>query len=185
MSKGKLDLTLLFMLVGSLSFNVYLFSRTEHAAPPPKKYNSLALSGRDAPSIAVTTLTGVGHTIHPEGKPPILYVLTPGCSFCDANAENMRAIAKQLGTSYRIVGLSLQRAGLAEYLNEFPLPFEVFAVTNYRDPALAPYGFGATPAMYVIERGKIRRAWGGLLTGATQTDVETVFSISLPGAPDF
>jgi hypothetical protein len=113
----------------------------------------------------------------------LLYVFRPGSGFVATNTSPMRVLWEHLQKRYEFVGISLQKEQLDEFLAANQLPFEVLIFKNYHDPTLKSYGFGASPALYLISvNGKIERAWGGVLVGPTKVDVEAFFGLKLPEA---
>ena len=178
LKQQKPDLILVVLLVCSVGANAFLLSRPGHGTT--RDYDSKALTGRPAPPLVVESRDGQSRELSMESQ-LLLYVISPRCGFCKQNTENMKALARQLGSRIPIVGISLERAQLDIYLESYALPFEVAVFEGYRDSRLSSYGFGATPALYLIDKGIIQRAWGGALTGASKKDLEDVLQVQLPG----
>jgi len=194
MKAARVDRVIFVLLLGSLAVNAYvgvtgrsLFAHSSGAPPALTEtgpYDSKQLAGRAAPPIDTVRLNGDSVTVAVAEKPLLLYVMSPTCGWCLRNTANIQTIAKASGSKYRLVGLSLIRNGLDDYLRDHPIPFEVFVFKNAQDPKLASYGFGATPTMYVVSLdGKIERAWGGALQGGSLRDAEAFFGFTLPGLP--
>lgn len=181
MSASRVDRLLVVLLLCSVGYNVVTSwaSRSDGGT-----YDSKELAGRQAPPIPLVTQTGAGLVLDTTEE-TLLYVLRPGCVYCELNTDNMVSMSQQLSKSVRLIGISLGSDGLAEYLKKHPLPFEIHVLnlddaTNRAD--LRSYGFGATPALYLVRDNEIQRAWGGALAKGTQADVEKVLKLRLPGA---
>ena len=49
--------------------------------------------------------------------PTVLYVFSPSCRWCQANADSVGSLAGQIAHKYRTVGISLSRQGTAEVVS--------------------------------------------------------------------
>jgi hypothetical protein len=178
---SSIDRLLVVLLLCSVGYNVL------QAWPSSSKrgtYDSTRLTGRSAPPIRLMTQAGEPFVLD-TAESTLLYVLRPGCTYCEVNTDNMVSMWEQIPKDVRVIGVSLGAEGLDDYLREYPLPFEIHVLnlgdsTNKAD--LSSYGFGATPALYMLRDHKIERAWGGALANGTQADVEKVLNIKIPGA---
>jgi hypothetical protein len=118
-------------------------------------------------------------TFEPGGRPTVLYVFAPTCRWCARNVENAKAVFTSAATTHRIVALSLaQEAGAAGS----DLPPHVRVLVQPSPAAYGPYHLGSTPATLVISpEGRVLKAWLGAYTGDIAKEVESYFSLRLPG----
>lgn len=183
---SRIDRLLIVLLLGSVGFNVYQAWQPRLRADQAGGYNSLKMAGRSAPEFTATDRSGKSLVIRTNEKPLLLYVLRPGCKYCELNTQNMQAMWKQLSNRYKFVGLNIgDESRLDDYLKANPLPFEVLSIetAQAQSEELQSYSFSATPALYLIEGAKIQRAWAGAFSHFSQADIEKVFGIRIPGAP--
>ncbi len=177
-------ITLTLSLVCSVIINILLARKVEHF-----RYIEKALraegelqAGEIVPPLQVKQLNG-NSIAFPYGNnelPLILYVIAPGCTWCEKNQPNAEVIAKELFKKYRFVALSLDSKGLKEYVQSHQIPFDVYE--DLPQEISSKYKFGGTPQTIVISsEGKVLQNWRGAYTGDLKAQVEKFFSISLPG----
>lgn len=174
------DLLLLFLLLASLSLNVYLGWKVKQGNAVPNLPPKVALGTRVDP-IAVSSLDGVMQTISYQDtdKPTVLYILSPDCIWCDRNRENIAKLG-ELGDRFRFIGLSLKESGLKEYVEKQHIKFPVY--TRVAAEAITSLGLGTTPQTIVISPdGRVLKNWTGAYSERTRGEVEEFFRTSLPG----
>ncbi|HLH43811.1 MAG TPA: hypothetical protein VKV74_12530 [Bryobacteraceae bacterium] len=138
--------------------------------------------GTDAKEIPVisTTDDAAGKLTFGDGRPAVLYIMSPTCHWCARNLDNVRALAAGIESKYRFIGLSNTQEGLAEYVRATALPFPVHAV----DMGRLPDGLDAraTPQLVLVGAdGVVKKVWEGALSGKSQSEVEGFFHVRLPG----
>lgn len=112
-----------------------------------------------------------------DGRPTVLYAFRPGCAWCKRNLAAVQALAEGIASQYRVVGVSLTRDGLREYLNQSPFRFPVYVA----GPEARQLKLGGTPETLVISSdGVVMNAWLGAYVAKTSDDVERKFQIKLP-----
>lgn len=113
-----------------------------------------------------------------DGRPTVLYVFQPGCGWCARNSQPIRELAGLAGSRNRFVAVSLVDAGLDEYVEEHPLPFEVISGI---DPELVEtYNLAGTPRTLVIAPdGTVLRNWVGAYTGDLRDEIAGYFDADI------
>ena len=162
----------------SLGFNAILVKQLRERPAPPARVQLAA--GTPITPVEATTLDGQRAVIDYKGsKGTILYYFSPSCVWCARNWDNLRALSEGAGDRFRVVGLS-NGAGTAQYVRQLGLPFAT--VTNVSATFLQKYRLVGTPRTLVVSpEGRILRDWSGAYSGRTQEEVETFFSVKLPG----
>lgn len=129
----------------------------------------------------VTDLHGNPAEVNYEAAavPTVLYVFTPTCGWCLRNIANVKSLFAQSSSKYRVIGISLAREGLADYVASHSFSFPVYVA----EPRTAvAYGLGSTPQTIVISTGgRVLQNWRGAYDGPTKKDVEIFFAAKLPG----
>lgn len=123
-------------------------------------------------------LDGKPATVEFTGQPlpTVVYIFSPTCHFCEANAANFAAIYKSAEHSHRFVGVATSTAGLRCYLAENAMTFQV--LTGVRKGS---WSLGATPQMVVVSRdGALVRNWVGV-PDSKRWELESYFGVTLPG----
>ncbi len=171
---------LISVFVSSLLLNVVLGLKIPAKRVIPKGITA----GIVLKSIPILSGTGFGSSLtFGSGQPVMLYIMKPGCPWCARNLENIRLLAKKLGSTHKFVGVSYTDEGLADELEGAPLPFRIYLL----DMRNLPREFGdprITPQMALIDpSGRVQSVWLGALQGKTRADVEQRFDITLPGFP--
>ena len=184
----RADWFVLLLLAISLSGNVLLgtafFRLTSRMTSPTDSPQRNATSGPEVgtvlPPLEAERLGGTRETLaFSEGeRPTLLYVFTPSCQWCERNYDNLRTMLATAKDSHRVVVLSLDpQINAADYVD--------LGVPVYRQPSdqtAKAYQLGPTPQTIVLSsRGKVIRTWTGAYSSGIETDVESYFSISLPG----
>jgi hypothetical protein len=165
----------------SLALNVYFglnaisagsrrSTTAKHDGPP---------LGALLPALAGTTLDGRKVTLtygeNPNGT--IVYVFSPGCSWCDRNADAFGALAIQIGSKYQVVALALDTRGLTQFLARHALPRPVWLPAPETRLALA---LGATPTTFLVAPdGRLKRWWRGAFSNAVTDELEHLFNVRL------
>ena len=191
MKLPSVDRVLIVLLGASLVFNVAqqgMPDWLQERLSPPKVSASSPLIGRQVQPSPVQTLDGNKTTIDYSGKPTILYIMSPTCTWCKANTPVVTDLAKQVGATYRFVGMSMTGSGLSAYLQAHPLPFPVYVIPNPFDEVWDVFSLGATPYMVAINgSGQIVGAWPGALAKNNRAAVLKFFqlkSLSRLGSTD-
>lgn len=182
----RADWFLLALLSLSLGTNVLLgvgFLRLSagggpQAAAPERRTLPI---GKELPPLEAQRLGGGPEVIRydPAGRPTLIYVFTPSCSWCARNLANFRALIDDAKDDYRIVGVSLDPE-VETYLKETALDLPVYI--NASTATLTAYELGSTPQTIVVSpEGKVLKSWVGAYGGSLQKEVESVFGLRLPG----
>ena len=137
--------------------------------------------GALAPPIQAVTSSGAAIDLPLGTQPVVLYVLSPKCTWCARNTENIDALYRQRSEAYRFIGISVDKADLDVYLNKHPLPFAVYVA---KEEMMVSYGLGTTPATIVIDKaGFVTRKFNGAYLRAKPA-VEEFFKVKLPGVSE-
>lgn len=178
----KNDIFLLMLLIASLSLNVYLGWKVKRGTPSDSQ-NTVKLSpGMTVQPMTAMNLGGKQETISyaEHGKPTVIYVFTPSCSWCDRNNQNIKTIVGLKRESFRFIGLSLADDGLSGYVESHQLTFPVYR--SLAPEAIEMLGLGSTPQTIVISPdGRIVKNWIGAFGGGLKPQVEEFFNVQLPG----
>lgn len=113
-----------------------------------------------------------------RSKPTIIYVFRPSCVVCRHNGESLSSLVRQVGGRYNVIGISLDRDGLEEFVKQENIDFPVY--TDIPREAIRSYHLVATPETIVVSNGKILKTWVGGYTGPAQVLIERFFSVKLP-----
>lgn len=120
----------LLVLAMSLGINVILAWRIENFGRRPSASNPGFPIGLAMPSLPVRAIDGEPHALTFEGAPTVLYVMTPGCKWCEQNADIVNRLALATGGRVRFLGLSLSGANLKTYLRAHPPAFPFFQTAD-------------------------------------------------------
>jgi peroxiredoxin len=137
--------------------------------------------GSRVPGIVARAIDGSTHSINfgDGDQPTVLYVFTPQCGWCRKNLENLRALIRQSGSRYRIIGISLTRKDLKDYVDAEHLTFPVY--TDLPDGTTAIYKLGGTPETIVISKdSKVQKVWVGAYQEGVKKNIEEYLGVSLP-----
>jgi peroxiredoxin len=138
--------------------------------------------GELLPSVHAKDLEGNYATIDYSGTGPatILYIFTPACVWCTRNLENIKSLADQTKSGYRIIGISLSKDKLQDYVIEHNFTFPVY--TELSAETISAYKMGGTPRTLVISsKGELVRNWFGAYGSDLKEEVEAYFKLNLPG----
>jgi peroxiredoxin len=138
--------------------------------------------GSNVPDIIGLTPEGKTQTLHFQDAslPTVLYVFTPQCGWCKKNLPNPHALIDGSGDRYRLVGISLSRQDLQEYLAKEKLGVPVY--TDIKPEVRSAYQMGGTPETIVISPdNKIMRVWHGAYENGVRQEIEKFLQIQLPG----
>jgi hypothetical protein len=148
----KMDFLLLALLLASLTLNVYL---GWHAASlknaPAKQPNPSELApGMMVQPITVSDLNGNQERLsfNDDGRPTVLYVLSPSCKWCERNMQNIKMLTGPKGESFRFIGLSLNEKNLKEYVDANNLTFPIYK--NPTSDSIRALGLKSTPQTIII-----------------------------------
>jgi len=155
----------------------FLFGRW--ASSPPVEIRSAGIQpGATIPTFVARHVDGARDvTVASSGDAAtLLYVLSPTCSWCDANYDNIVTLATAV--PHQVLGVAPSLAGLAEHLDAHPLPFDVVVVDS-PPPAL---DLRVTPQLALLgPEGYVERVWVGAWSGDTLSAIENAFGVQLPG----
>lgn len=183
MTRGRVvEIVFLGLLfVGSVLANISLRTLIREAAPPSKATHMMA--GMLAPELQVETSTGVSKLDFSTPRlDTVLYVLAPGCPWCEKNAANMAALTEQVRGRFEVVAVSLDNKGLSEFMARHRPPFPVYLPT---ESSISAFMFRSLPELLVIDRGGIVLAgWRGAFGGKKAKEIEQFLHVSLPGIGD-
>jgi peroxiredoxin len=114
--------------------------------------------------------------------PTVLYVFRPSCVWCRRNSESIKALAQGTAGRYKLIGLSLAKTGLTEFVKEHDFQFPVYSDVP---PAFTEtLKLRVTPETLVISpSGSVLENWTGAYTGILKSLTENFFSIHLPDFP--
>lgn len=172
------DSVIVFFVLGlSLTLNVYLGIKLRSDGSVP-----VVSIGERLPALLLRDLEGAEASLsYGSGEPgrTVLYVVSPDCSWCERNRENIKTVFEAKRSDYRFVGLSLSDTRLREYWAGTQLAFPV--LTGLTRPAVSAYKLSATPETIVVEKGAVSAVWVGAYIGSVAAEVERYFGVKLPG----
>lgn len=174
----------LAILTVSLGLNVVLGWRVrslQNAVLAPRLRFQVPRGTRVA-AISVSSVDGARKTVTLAGyaRYTVLYVLRPGCAWCERNRPNIVRLAATVGRRYRFVGVSLTSKGFRDFARSHSLGFPLYAGLS---PAIeVALRLGVTPETIVFtNQGRVIRSWNGAYGSVLLPRVEAYFHISLPG----
>jgi peroxiredoxin len=138
------------------------------------------LIGTAMPTLHVVDIFGKPTIIESShrNKPLLLYVFSPSCGWCRRNIHRINDLAMQITSRYDVVGLSLARDGLADFMKDDRMPFPVY--TDPTPDTVTAYRLAITPETIVISsEGKVQATWTGAYLRATKSLVEQFFLVKL------
>lgn len=149
------------------------------AAIHPKPLNPLPVVGDRLAPVHLESIEGrhIDITWGGGGQQTVLYVFRPSCAWCQKNTGAVRAMALGIIGKYRLVGVSITRAGMSEYLAGAQFPFPVYVTTS----ATTNISNAVTPHTILVSAvGVVRAVWRGAYLMETAQNIERAFSIRLP-----
>jgi len=109
----------------------------------------------------------------------VVYVFTPSCHWCKENLPGFHALLDEAKGRYRVVGLSLSRDGLPQYIADQHLTIPVYINPTAKD--LQSYNLGGTPETFVVSpAGVVKKIWVGAYMDDQRKDIERSLAITLP-----
>jgi peroxiredoxin len=180
----RLNLFILTVLLAvSASLNVYLAKRVGdlRSVVETLKDEGRLTEGTAVPQIDTADVNGVATTVSFRGAgPTLLYVFSPQCGWCTRNVDNVKALTAQTQGRLRVVGLSLNQAGLAEHVAEHAFNFPVFVELAEHSAELLKVT-GTPTSVLIDESGVVRKVWRGAYRPELQSELEQRFNVRLPG----
>lgn len=175
---------LAFLVVASLGVNAYLFHLVLYPAKTAPRDRAYSLKVGDVvPPIEGKSLDGAPLRVDygkGDGRPTVVYVLSPGCSWCRRNARNIETVIKRDSGRHRFVVVSLHTEGLQELAKTLPSGIELVAEVSAE--SRKRYFFGPSPQTLVIsDEGVVLRHWNGAYDREVAEQVATYFNVVLPG----
>lgn len=138
-------------------------------------------TGVTLPSINVRRIDGSRSSIaFSDSKiPTVLYVFTPQCHWCRENLPELHALIDNSAGRYRVIGISLRRQDLNDYVEKERLHFPIY--TDVEQSSIIAYHFGATPETIVVSSdAKLLKDWKGAYTQDQRHEIESYLNIHLP-----
>lgn len=113
-----------------------------------------------------------------DGRPTVVYFMSPTCVWCKRNLESIRALAVAASDKYRFVGISSTRDGLREYLEKAQYPFPVY----FADAAASrELKLSVTPETILVSaEGVVVNDWRGAYGPDVVSSIQEVFGVTLP-----
>jgi peroxiredoxin len=182
---GVVNLTLLSsLLFASVVLNVFLARKVSvlTASIEKVKAEGRLKPGTIVPVIQGRSVDGAQQTLDYSDVhvPTVLYVFTPQCGWCAKNADNLRALIANSGSRYRIVGISLTRQDLKQYLEEKGFSLPVY--TDIADSTKAIYRLGGTPTTIIVSpEARVMKVWSGVYVDNIRREIEESLKVHLPG----
>jgi hypothetical protein len=113
-----------------------------------------------------------------DGRPTVVYFISPTCPWCKRNLESIRALAAAASDKYRFVGISSTLDGLPEYLEKAQYPFPVYFADATARKALK---LSVTPETILISsEGVVVNDWQGAYGPDVVSSLQDVFGVALP-----
>jgi peroxiredoxin len=138
--------------------------------------------GSKVPPIVGRSVDGTDQTLaySDVNHPTVLYIFTPQCSWSKKNVDNLRTLVENSGHRYRVIGISLTRIGLKEYLDQEHLVLPVY--TDVDDSLKSTYHLGATPSTIVVSpESTVLKVWRGAYEDSIRREIERYLDVRLPG----
>lgn len=180
--RSKLSMSLVFLCFASLVLNAALGVRVQTLS---KTVRGLTPAPVRAVGTRLKPLTGTDLAGHPvsivaRGKGAVLYVFTPTCHWCQANASSMSAMVEAaVKDGFDVYAISLAEKGSSEFLRAHGVSVPIVLPSP---ASRAEYGFGGTPQTMVLAAdGTLAKNWPGAYRDSTATAVAAFFHTELPG----
>lgn len=164
------------LLAASIALNYGQYRQIRNLRP--KNAIHASLEGTTAPALRLTDVNGkiVPINYSDDRHPTVLYVMSPACSWCRANHDNVKYLAAHAGGRFRFIGVSTFGTGLPEYISGHDAGFPVYVADSG-----AQYGSGSTPETLVISpQGKVLKHWRGAFEVQNKTEIEKFFAVHFP-----
>jgi peroxiredoxin len=168
-------------LVLSLLVNV-LLARAITSARRELIRTQQLVPGDEVPELDVVDSEGRQTRFSFKGeRPTVFYYFSPNCSWCKKNARNLDSMVRAVGRSHRVISFTVDTIGLQAYIQAAGHTLPVY--TDISDTVRTHLKLGGTPQTIVVSKeGRVVKNWRGAFVGALKKDVESYFSIALPGA---
>jgi hypothetical protein len=156
-----------------LAFLLYRMARpTQTSGVLPVGMQSTTLVGAD--------LRGEFSEVQfPRRIPVVLYFFSPQCSWCERNNESIKSLVRRIAPSYDFVAVSVDEAGLREWVILNPPEYPVWSRLAFR--TALQYPIRSTPTTVVLSStGTVERVWTGAFVGSVQEQIEAYFAVALP-----
>ena len=115
-----------------------------------------------------------------DARLTLLYVMSPSCTWCQKNAENIKTIYRARANDYRFVGLSVTTRGLDAYRRTSGIPFPI--CSDLRHASGKRLALARTPETLIISpKGIVLHRWRGAYAGVIAQDIEETLGVRLPG----
>jgi peroxiredoxin len=171
----------LLLLIASVVLNVFLAQKVRELTTTinDSRAEMRLDEGETVPILKVNELTGKTITISFSeiSQPTILYIFTPQCHWCFENLDNLKILEKQSQGKFRLIGLSLNKDELENYIQKNGIDFPIYTVST---EVQSVYKFGGTPQTLVVSPdGKVIKNWTGIYVDEVGSEVESYFNFKL------
>jgi hypothetical protein len=172
------------ILIISVGLNVVLAGRVNvlQSAVRTLKSDGRLKIGTKVSAIEGTTVdkSPLSIRFNDTNVPTVLYVMRPGCIWCQRNHSNLKTLLAEAGSKYRFFVVSLEADGAAKYQADHPVSATM--ITNLSENTKREFKLGGTPQTLVISpAGVVLKNWVGAYTGPNESEVQKEFSVKLPG----
>lgn len=111
---------------------------------------------------------------------PDLYLLSPNCSWCTRNQNNINAVALARSDKYYVRFSNVENTKIAEYVESSNLPFPLYSIASSRDTT--DFHFEGTPqTALILSNGIVKHVWVGAFDNLNLHAIEGFFLVKLPG----
>ena len=170
------------VLLASVALNLLLFAEVRRLR------GALKLPGRTDPLIGARIASfqardsdsrGVTVTM-PNTRPTLLYVFSPQCDFCVKNENKIAFLTQAIQDKYQILGISIGRNGLGQYLADHGVTFRVLVELDATVAKTLQIGRTTPQTLVVSPIGLVIKNWRGMYSGRTQQEIEDYFGVKFP-----
>ena len=97
------------------------------------------------------------------------------------NADSVRVLREKAST-YRFIGISVKSDGLKKYLDHTSNLFPVY-VLPMASAIKTLHVIGTPETIVISSRGIVQKVWAGAYSGRTQSEIQSMFGVTLPTLP--
>ena len=186
--RARFYLPLLVLFVASAAINFRQARRIgELEAATDSQFRNGLPEGLLLPDLDAQDLSGHQVSVRyglPSTKPHVIYVFRPSCVWCQRNKKRVNLLADRLSGKYDVIGLSLDREGLEEFVEGQSSSIRV--LTEVSEATRSSYRLKTTPMTIVVSaNGKVMASWIGAYDRILLPVVQRFFSINLESGEDF
>lgn len=174
----------LLLLVLSVSLNVALAAkiRSDREVARLAKVQGRLEVGKRVSALDLRQSSGqpVKISYSDSSLPTVLYVMRPGCGWCQRNNENLRSLIASAAGRYRVFVLSTEDKGVDDYAAKYGITTPI--LQGLSDAAKKEYILGATPQTIVIGQDSVvRQDWIGAYNDIILREIRESLGVQLPG----